>query len=264
MAGVHDGVARPAVKEHVDLGHDVRFLTYDRREPVVHRDDPRRPQKVDHLVELDALDDTELTAFFLGYSDGRDPTDVVGLFGDIEIYTVGGSWIGVYPLGPGKFDVILWGALQFGSYTDSTSSGVRDLDHVAGALLAEFGYQPTEVWAKPWLRAGVNFASGDSDSDDGSHNTFFNLLPTNHLYYGYADQLAFQNLVDLFLQLKLTPLPKVGIEIAFHQFWLHERKDLRYFGTGAFTRSALGLGGSSSSGSNRPRGDSFTGEPASE
>ncbi|MCH8840639.1 MAG: alginate export family protein, partial [Planctomycetes bacterium] len=56
--------------------------------------------------------------------------------------------------------------------------------------------------------------------------------------------------MDLFLQLKLTPLPKLGIEIAFHQFWLHERKDLRYFGTGAFTRSALGLGGSSSDGSN--------------
>jgi hypothetical protein len=202
-------------------------------------------------VERDTwIDNTELSAFFLGYSDDRNPNKVSGLFGDIEVYTLGASWIGVYPLGPGKFDVILWGALQFGEYHDMTTSGVRDLDHLAGAFLAEFGYQPDDCWSKPWLRAGVNFASGDDDPNDGDHNTFYNLLPTNHLYYGYADQLAFQNLIDLFVQLKLTPLPKLAIEMTFHQFWLHERDDGRYSGTGAFHRKSLGYSSSPSNGSN--------------
>jgi hypothetical protein len=195
------------------------------------------------------IDNTELTAFFLGYSDDRNPNKVSGLHGDIEIYTLGASWIGVYPLGPGKFDVILWGALQFGEFHDMTESGVRDLDQLAGAFLAEFGYQPDDCWGKPWLRTGVNFASGDGDPDDGDHNTFHNLLPTNHLYYGYADQAAFQNLIDLFVQLKLTPLPKLAVEIAFHQFWLHKSDDSRYFGTGAFHRKDYGYGSAASNGS---------------
>ncbi len=195
------------------------------------------------------IENTELTGFFLGYSDERDASDVAGLFGDTEVYTVGASWLGVYPLGPGKLDIILWGALQFGDYEGSTASGTRTLDHLAGALLAEFGYQPADCWANPWLRAGVNFASGDGDADDGDHNTFHNLLPTNHLYYGYADQLAFQNLVDLFVQLKLVPLPKLGVEFTFHQFWLPESQDGRYFGTGAFNRGTLGYGSSPSNGS---------------
>ena len=96
----------------------------------------------------------------------------------------------------------------------------------------------------------MNFASGDSSPDDGDRNTFFNILPTNHLYYGYADQLAFQNLVDLLVQFKLAPLPKLGLELTFHQFWLPTDDDGRYFGTGAFNRSSLGFGSSPSTGSN--------------
>ena len=49
-------------------------------------------------------------AFFVAYADGRDPADVAFLFGDIELYTLGASWLGVYPLGQGRADALLWGA----------------------------------------------------------------------------------------------------------------------------------------------------------
>lgn len=187
------------------------------------------------------LDDTELGAFFVAYRDDRDPKEVAGLFGDIELYTFGGSWLGVYPLGPGRADVLLWGAIQFGDYEDAgPRSGVRRRDQLAGAVVAEVGYQLPEVWSRPWLRAGVNWGSGDGDPDDAERHTFFNLLPTNHLYYGYADQLALQNLVDLLFQLKLDPHPRVGIELTFHRFWLHDDDDFRWAGTGAFSRKDLG------------------------
>jgi hypothetical protein len=202
------------------------------------------------------FDNTELSAFFVGYSDDRDAQKVAGFFGEIKAYTFGFSALGVYPVGPGNLDVILWGAAQVGQYIDSipggstTPTGVQRLDQVAGAGIAEIGYQLPDVWGKPWLRTGVNFATGDSDPNDGDRNTFFNVLPTNHLYYGYADALAFSNLIDLMVQLKLSPLPKLGLELVFHQFWLYAQDDFRYFGSGAFAKRSLGFGRSPSNGSN--------------
>jgi hypothetical protein len=74
-------------------------------------------------------------------------------------------------------------------------------------------------------------------------------LPTNHLYYGYTDQLAFQNLTDLLLQLKLVPAEKLGVEITYHRFWLDSGADFRWAGTGAFSRANLGFVRGASNGS---------------
>ncbi len=212
---------------------------------------------MDWTVERGAwLENTELGAFMIGYSDDRDAQKVAGFFGEIKAYTFGFSALGVYPVGPGNLDLILWGAAQVGQYIDSVPggttmfTGTQRLDQVAGAGIAEVGYQLPDVWGKPWLRTGVNFATGDSDPDDGDRNTFFNILPTNHLYYGYADALAFSNLIDLMVQLKVSPTPKLGLELVFHQFWLYTQDDFRYFGSGAFAKDSLGYGRSPSNGSN--------------
>ncbi|MBW2694366.1 MAG: alginate export family protein [Deltaproteobacteria bacterium] len=228
---------------------------------------------IDWTVERGTwFENTELGAFFVGFADVRDTQDVVPpFFGDINVYTFGISSLGVYPMGPGNLDVILWGAAQVGSYEDRYAAcdanptvacgplapGSRDLDQLAWAGIAEVGYQLSDVWGKPWLRTGVNFASGDSNpaqgtgvSGGGNRNTFFNLLPTNHLYYGYADQVAFSNLIDLLVQFKLSPTPKLGLELVFHQFWLYTSHDARYFGSGAFAKRSLGYGRSPSNGSN--------------
>jgi hypothetical protein len=178
------------------------------------------------------LPHTELGVFGLAYEDERAP-DEGGLAEGVEVYTLGIYELGVHPIGPGKLDTLLWLAGQFGDYDD--------LDHRAGALLAEIGYQLPDLPAKPWLRAGVNYASGDGDPADGDHHTFFNILPTNHLYYGFADQLAFQNLIDAFLQLRLQPHPKLALNAFVHWFWLADDADARYSGTGAFDRKVFGF-----------------------
>ena len=196
-----------------------------------------------------AMENTEMTAFILGYSDTRDPADIAGLSGDIRIYTLGGSLLGIYPMQSGRFDALLWGSYQVGTYTDTIAGSVHELDHTAWALVGEVGYQFTSLPMAPWLRTGINAASGDDDPNDDAHNTFFNVLPTNHPYYGYADQLAFQNLVNWFAQLKLKPTDKFAVEVFLHRFWLADANDTRYFGTGAFNRKALGFGRSDSHGS---------------
>lgn len=187
------------------------------------------------------LRDTELRGFFLGYGDNREVEDG-GRPKKVEIYTLGLSAIGVYPWGPGNFDVLAWAAGQAGRFDGR--------DHWAGAGILELGYQLPEVVARPWLRAGVNVASGGDDT--GDHNTFFNMLPTNHLYYGFADQLAFQNLLDVFGQLMLKPHDRVGLNLMVHHFRLVDSRDGQYFGTGAFTKKnrpgAFGFGSNPSYG----------------
>ena len=191
------------------------------------------------------LEHSELRAFGIAYQDTRDGRDG-GLAGDVEVYTLGASLLSLHPVGPGRIDVLAWVAAQWG---DFPGTGGRDLDHLAAAGVAEIGYRLGDFPARPWLRVGVNAASGDDDPNDGDHGTFFNLLPTNHLYYGYADQLAFQNLVDLIVQLKLEPFPGAGLELSWHRFWLVDDRDARYFGTGAFSTSAFGFGSTPSNNS---------------
>jgi hypothetical protein len=185
------------------------------------------------------FDNTEIRPFFLAYRDKR-PVSDGGLNKKVAVYTLGFSALGIYPLGPGNVDVLLWGAGQAGSFNGAS--------HLAYAAILETGYQLTEVWSKPWLRFGVNFASGDGNGS--RNNTFFNMLPTNHLYYGFADQLAFQNLIDIVLQLKFQPFERVGINFMFHQFYLAKSNDAQYFGTGAFNKQIFGYGAGASGGKN--------------
>jgi len=196
------------------------------------------------------VDDVELAGFFVGYADDRDPDEVAGLEGEVEVYTAGASLLSVQPLGPGELDVILWGALQWGDFAAvRPGRGADRLDHLAAAGLAEAGYRLPALPLAPWLRVGVNVASGDADPEDSVHRTFFNVLPTNHGYYGYADQLAFQNLADLFGQIVLQPHPDAELEIMVHRFWLLAEDDARYAGTGAFNPQTFGYVAAPSNGS---------------
>jgi hypothetical protein len=185
------------------------------------------------------LPSSELGVFGLHYRDDR-PTDEGGLPDDVATTTFGGHWLGVYALGPGNVDVLLWGALQYGRYAD--------LDHSAAAGIVEIGYQLPGLWSKPWLRAGLNLGTGDGDPSDGDHETFFNVMPTNHLYYGFADQLALQNLDDWFVQLRALPHEKVSLNLFVHWFRLAGGDDARYAGTGAFSDEAFGYVGRPSGG----------------
>jgi hypothetical protein len=186
---------------------------------------------------------TEVRLFGIAYRDDREASD--GASGgaineDLDVLTVGFSLVGVRPAGEGEADWLLWGAVQEGDW--------YDLDHRAFALLAEAGYHLTTLAAEPWLRAGVNLASGDGSATDGDHESFFNLLPTNHLYYGFADRLALANLVNAFVQLKLKPAPKMDLNVFLHHFLLFTDDDGRHFGTGAFNRNAFGYGVQASGG----------------
>ncbi|MDP8218587.1 MAG: alginate export family protein [Candidatus Theseobacter exili] len=129
---------------------------------------------------------TEMAVFFYNYEDSRAVTQRVDNSGstisadgvDIAIQMIGGHVLGVYDVGPGQLDVLLWGGLQFGDW--------YELDQQAYAVDGEVGYQFKEVPWKPWLRMGFFVSSGDDDPADNEHGTFFQMAPGTRKYNLFA------------------------------------------------------------------------------
>jgi len=175
----------------------------------------------------------ELAGFYYNYRDNRDVTQRVDNTGlgassvDIDIHMIGGHAVGVYDIGPGKMDILLWGGAQFGDW--------YELDQKAYAFSAEAGYQFIQVFAKPWLRAGYYVGSGDSNPGDGDHETFFQMAPGTRKYnlLPYCDLM---NTEDLFFQLITHPMKKLMLRVDFHILRLNDDNDRWYMGSGPTQR----------------------------
>ncbi|MFZ0747153.1 MAG: alginate export family protein [Terracidiphilus sp.] len=193
-----------------------------------------RPQAGQHVL---------WRAFAAGYHDGRTgvtKTDNRALavrsadHTNIRIGTYGGDLIADFPVGPGQFDFLFWGAVQNGRWG---SQG-----HSAGAAALEAGYRMGKQVAAPWLRGGWFRSTGDNNSTDGTHNTFFQLLPTPRLYA----RLPFYNLMnntDEFVQLMDKPVKRLALRSDLHWLRLTSGHDLWYQGGGAFDNKVFGFVG---------------------
>lgn len=176
--------------------------------------------------------------FYIYYGDGRNVTKIDNRSAgaraadrqDISFSTWGAHFVAAKDLGPGKADLLLWGALQDGEW--------GTLDQEAWAWAVETGYQFPNVAWKPWLRLGAFGSSGDDNTADGDHETFYQILPTARLY----SLSTFYNLMnnkDYFLQLILRPMPGLLWRTDLHWIRLAEGKDLWYQGAGATLRKRL-------------------------
>src|SRR5438876_3127965 len=108
---------------------------------------------------------------------------------------------------------------------------VSDLDLTAFAAHVGGGYNFQCPWS-PRLFAEYNYASGDHNPNDGNIETFQNLFPSNHAYYGYMDLFSWQNLNNPEVSLKVKPCKQVGLEADFNWFWLANTNDAWYRANG--------------------------------
>ena len=157
----------------------------------------------------------------------------------IAIHSWGGHAIGVVEAGPGAVDGLAWGAFQHGDW--------GALDHRAWAYALEAGYQLTRLPAAPWLRAGYNRSSGDDNSTDGEHGTFFQVMPTARIYA----QFPFYNLMnneDVFVQLIANAFTRASVRADYHWLRLTESRDLWYAGGGATNDRVFGFSGTATRG----------------
>jgi hypothetical protein len=173
----------------------------------------------------------ELQAFYYFYDDERRVRARVDNSGlpapdrqDLSLHTVGGHLAGAWALGPGEVDLVAWGAYQAGRWFGQNQR--------AGAGALEAGYQFGQVPWKPWLRVGSFRGSGDSDPSDGTHGTFFQMLPTGRLY-SFTTAYNLMNITDTFLELRLQPTAKLGVQVDVRDLRLSSSDDLWYSGSGA-------------------------------
>ena len=108
---------------------------------------------------------------------------------------------------------------------------VSDLDLTAFAVHIGGGYNFNCPW-NPRLFAEYNFASGDDNATDGDIETFQNLFPSNHKFYGYMDFFSWQNLHNPELSFRVKPTKQTSIQLDGHGFWLANTNDAWYRANG--------------------------------
>ena len=165
----------------------------------------------------------EFRAFAIQYEDDRLVAPAPGL----SITTAGGSFLWGTPRG----NVLVWAALQGGDW------GPFDQD--AWAVAVDLGRELDGLPGKPSIHLAFEQSSGDG-TPDGTHETFFNVLPTNHKYYDLVDFTAFSNLRDIYVETWLSAGPKVKVRAALHDLALVEEQDAWYGGSGAFEEEGFG------------------------
>jgi hypothetical protein len=116
------------------------------------------------------------------------------------------------------------------------------LTQKSGAIAIEGGLKLDTVASKPWLRGGYLRTTGDNNNTDGTHNTFFQLLPTPRVYarFPYFNSM---NSTDEFMQLIDKPSPRVELRTDLHFLQLTAPTDLWYTGGGAFDSKVFGYTG---------------------
>ena len=106
----------------------------------------------------------------------------------------------------------------------------RDLSSFAGHWGGGYTFA-NHAW-KPRVGIEYNYATGDSNAADGDVETFQNLFPTNHKFYGYMDVFAWQNLHNVALSASATPTKKLKVQLDYQLFWLADTSDGWYRANG--------------------------------
>jgi uncharacterized protein YjbI with pentapeptide repeats len=172
---------------------------------------------------------SELRLFANRYDDER-PGARAAARGALGLTTAGASLLA----GGARGDLLVWGAVQRGSWGPA--------DQQAWAFLVETGRELQQGKVKLALRGGFAAASGD-DPATREHETFFNLLPTNHKWYGSMDYVAFSNVRNAYLEALWSWRPPWSLRIGLDRFDLARRGDAFYGGSGAFDEAPLGYAG---------------------
>ena len=153
---------------------------------------------------------------------------------DSDTYTVGARF-STYPK---PFDLDVEADYQFGQ------SGKGDIS--AYSLAVEGGYTIESFVLTPRLFLGFDVASGDREPANPDRQTFNQLFPTGHLFFGYADVIGRQNVIDLHPGVELTLLKdapaakRVALRAEYHQFWRESLDDAVYNAAGGVQRAASG------------------------
>jgi hypothetical protein len=144
-----------------------------------------------------------------------------GVLGGFDVNTIGSRY-------SGDSNDRLWdfeAMYQFGRWSNQSIS--------AGAATGGLGYRFSALPYNPTLWTYIDYASGDPHPGQGDeHETFNQLFPFGHLYFGYLDLVGRQNIIDPNLQLGINPTNWMFIGAQGHFFFLASARDALYNAAG--------------------------------
>ncbi|MBW1766923.1 MAG: alginate export family protein [Deltaproteobacteria bacterium] len=146
-----------------------------------------------------------------------------GFLGELDSYYGG---IRVFKHDLKGFDFDLTYVRQDGDYSRD------DIDAYGYHLLG--GYRFKQHGFKPRLSAEYTYASGDSDPNDGQHETFEGAFGSRAKPYGRMCLFHWKNLKDAQINLEVKPKKWLYFKAEYHQFWLAEEKDAWYLNPRAY------------------------------
>lgn len=138
-----------------------------------------------------------------------------------NVSTFGSRYVGDYD------KRLLWdfeGMYQFGPYGDRSTN--------AGAFTTGLGYCLKDSAWQPTLWVNYDWASGSPDPLHGTHETFNQLFPFGHYYFGWIDVVGRQNITDISEWLYLYPTKWITTWVACHHFQLENAHDALYNAAG--------------------------------
>ncbi len=135
----------------------------------------------------------------------------------------------------GNWDFINETAWQTGRQADGVGvENSRNLTINAWATRNWLGYTWYENKMKPRLAVNLDYASGDGRNNCSSAatcktaNTFENFFPTNHIHMGYADVIAWKNMLAPQANFQFRPTARDHFEIWYMNMNLANARDCWY------------------------------------
>jgi len=171
------------------------------------------------------LDETHTADAYLIHFHEADPTVLngAGNLGTFNYLTMGGRYAG-------KEDAFDWDgelALQRGFFSG---------DNLRTWMASIFtGYTLASAPGSPRLGLDVEGASGDDNSTDGQKQTYQQLFPSGHMYFGYIDLVGRQNIIDVSPNARWKLGDTAWFRAAWHDFNLNNDSDSLYNASGAAT-----------------------------
>lgn len=147
-----------------------------------------------------------------------------GAMGGYAVNTFGSRYAGDWQNFTWDFE----GMYQFGSWVNQRTS--------AAASATGVGYHFANLPWNPQWWVYYEWASGTQNPNGSVHQTFNQLFPWGHAYFGYLDLVGRQNIRDLNTQLTFYPAKWVTTLVQFHMFRLDNARDALYNASGTVIR----------------------------
>jgi hypothetical protein len=171
----------------------------------------------------------EMYGLYLERANATFPTEATGRE---ERYTIGTR----LSANPKPFDFDVEPDYQFGDFNHGNIS--------AWSIATEAGYTLAGATFTPRPYIGFDAASGDRNAHGGGLNTFNQLFPTGHLFFGYTDVIGRQNIIDIHPGIDLSLLKderyakSMTLRAEYHEFWRESDQDALYSAGGAVVRAS--------------------------